>query len=143
MDRAHGYGPYDAGSIPARGAIFNFPTLVGRFGEIRMLDPDASQGALATWQCSPASAGTLSNEGRLVWAHGVGLGTIFTQGGLAELVNADGWKPSGGEQPREGPSPSPSATFTCGLRLNGISHQTFNLKSGESYSLARASLIIG
>lgn len=42
-----------------------------------MLDPDASQGALATWQCSPASAGTLSNEGRLAWAHGVGLGMLF------------------------------------------------------------------
>ena len=25
------------------------------------------------------------------------------------MVNADGWKPSGGEQPREGSSPSPSA----------------------------------
>lgn len=55
----------------------NFSTLVGRFGEIRMLDPDASQGALAMWQCSPASAGTLSNEGRLAWAHGVGLGIHF------------------------------------------------------------------
>lgn len=42
-----------------------------------MLDPDASQGALAMWQCSPASAGTLSNEGRLAWAHGVGLGILF------------------------------------------------------------------
>ena len=42
-----------------------------------MLDPDASQGASATWQCSPASAGTLSNEGRLAWAHGVGLGILF------------------------------------------------------------------
>lgn len=56
---------------------FNFSTLVGRFGEIRMLDPDASQGALAMWQCSPASAGTLSNEGRLAWAHGVCLGMFF------------------------------------------------------------------
>lgn len=59
MDRARGYGPRNAGSIPA-GGTKTFSTLVGRFGEIRMLDPDTQQVVSAMWSCShPATLGAI------------------------------------------------------------------------------------